>query len=186
MTLTPLGLSRPASVTDEFLRQLVDRVPGSSGESWKLTEVYTGEALVELPQSTPSDIEQAFAVAREAQRRWAATPLRQRLAVFKRAHALFVDNARNVADLIQVESGKNRRMAIEETCDPAMVMSHYLRRAAKLLAPTKRGGPVPLLTTSTEIRQPQGVVGSIAPWNFPIATGISAAVPALVAGHAAG
>jgi succinate-semialdehyde dehydrogenase/glutarate-semialdehyde dehydrogenase len=184
MTLTPVEPSRPATVTDAFLEQLVARVPGSAGATWKLTEVYTGDVLAELPQSTPADIEQAFARAREAQRKWAATPLKQRLAVFKRAHTLFVDRARTVADLIQVESGKNRRMAIEETCDPAMVMSHYLRRAPKLLTPVKRGGPVPLLTTSTEIRQPKGVVGIIAPWNFPFATGISDAVPALMAGNA--
>ncbi|QFU89498.1 succinic semialdehyde dehydrogenase [Amycolatopsis sp. YIM 10] len=184
MTVTPVALTRPASVTDAFLRQLVARVPGSAGATWQLTEVYTGETLVELPQSTPSDIERAFTVAREAQRKWAATPLKRRLAVFKRAHALFVDRARTVTDLIQVESGKNRQMAIEETCDPAMVMSHYLKRAARLLAPTKRGGPVPLLTNSTEIRQPKGVVGIIAPWNFPFATGISDAVPALMAGNA--
>ena len=69
------------------------------------------------------------------------------------AHALFLDHAHTTADLIQAESGKNRRMAIEETCDPPMVMSHYLKRAARLLAPVRRGGPVPLLTTSTEIRR---------------------------------
>ena len=184
MTLTPLGLTRPASATDAFLRQLVARVPGSSRAPWKLTEVYTGDVLVELPQSAPAEIEQAFARARDAQRKWAATPLKQRLAVFDRAHAIFVGNARTVADLIQVESGKNRRMAIEETCDPPMVMSHYLKRAAKLLSPVRRGGPVPLVSSSTEIRQPKGVVGIIAPWNFPFATGISDAVPALMAGNA--
>ena len=48
----------------------------------------------------------------------------------------------------------------------------------------KRGGPVPFLSTSTEIRQPKGVVGIIAPWNFPFATGISDAIPALIAGNA--
>ncbi|MBB4911050.1 succinic semialdehyde dehydrogenase [Actinophytocola algeriensis] len=184
MTVTPLEITRPASVTDTFLRQLVDRVPGSAGATWPLTEVYTGEVLVELPQSTPADIEAAFATARAAQRQWAATPVKERLAVFRRAHTLFVDNARTVTDLIQAESGKNRRMAIEETCDPPMVMSHYLKRAAKLLAPVRRGGPVPLLSNSTEIRQPKGVVGIIAPWNFPFATGISDAVPALMAGNA--
>lgn len=183
MTLTPLSLTRPASVTDAFLRELVDRVPGSSGVTWQLTEVYTGEVLVELPQSTPTDIESAYTTARAAQRQWAATPVKQRLEVFKRAHTIFVDNARITTDLIQAESGKNRRMAIEETCDPPMVMSHYLKRAAKLLAPVKHGGPVPFLTTSTEIRQPKGVVGVIAPWNFPFATGISDAIPALMAGN---
>ena len=184
MTLTPVRPTRPASATDAFLRQLVARVPGSGDAVWPLTEVYTGDVLVELPQSTPADIEQAFAAARAAQAKWAATPLKQRLAVFKRAHALLLDRARTIADLIQIESGKNRRMAIEETCDPPMVMSHYLRRAPKLLAPTRRGGPVPVVSSSTEIRVPKGVIGIIAPWNFPFATGISDAIPALMAGNA--
>ncbi|MBB3042152.1 succinic semialdehyde dehydrogenase [Nocardioides soli] len=179
-----MTLQRPASLTDEFLQGLVARVPSSSGASWKLTEVYTGELLVELPQSTPADIERAFAAARSAQRVWAAWPLRKRLAVFKRAHALFLDRAHTTTDLIQAESGKNRRMAIEETCDPVMVMSHYLKRAPHLLKPVRRGGPIPVLSTSTEIRQPKGVIGIIAPWNFPFATGISDSIPALMAGNA--
>jgi aldehyde dehydrogenase (NAD+)/succinate-semialdehyde dehydrogenase/glutarate-semialdehyde dehydrogenase len=179
-----MTLQRPASITDAFLERLVARVPSTSGGSWKLTEVYTGEHLVDLPQSTPADIERAFATARVAQREWGSWPLARRLEVFKCAHTLFVDRAHTTADLIQAESGKNRRMAIEETCDPPMVMSHYLKRAAKVLAPVKRGGPVPFVSTSTEIRQPKGVVGIIAPWNFPFATGISDAVPALIAGNA--
>jgi succinate-semialdehyde dehydrogenase/glutarate-semialdehyde dehydrogenase len=179
-----MALQRPASITDAFLQKLVARVPSTAGGTWKLTEVYTGEVLVELPQSTPADIEQAYVTARAAQREWAARPLSDRLAVFKRAHTLFIDNAETTTDLIQVESGKNRRMAIEETCDPVMVMSHYLKRAPKLLAPKKRGGPVPMLSTSTEIRQPKGVVGIIAPWNFPFATGISDSISALMAGNA--
>lgn len=179
-----MALQRPASITDAFLEKLVARVPSTSGGSWKLTEVYTGDLLVELPQSTPADIEAAFATAREAQRAWAARPLKDRLEVFKRAHALFLDNAHLTTDLIQVESGKNRRMAIEETCDPVMVMSHYLKRAPHLLEPVKRGGPVPFLSSSTEIRQPKGVIGIIAPWNFPFATGISDSISALMAGNA--
>jgi aldehyde dehydrogenase (NAD+)/succinate-semialdehyde dehydrogenase/glutarate-semialdehyde dehydrogenase len=183
MTQTTQAPTRPASLTDDFLRGLVARVPSTSGGTWKLTEVYTGEVLVELPQSTVADIEQAYVTARKAQAEWARWPLSKRLAVFKKAHTLFIDNAETTTDLIQVESGKNRRMAIEETCDPPMVMSHYIKRAPKLLASTKRGGPVPFLTTSTEIRQPKGVVGIIAPWNFPFATGISDAIPALIAGN---
>ena len=178
-----MALQRPASLTDAFLEGLVARVPSTSGGSWKLTEVYTGDLLVELPQSTPADVEAAYATAREAQVEWAARPLKERLAVFKRAHTLFIDNAQTTTDLIQAESGKNRRMAIEETCDPVMVMSHYLKRAPKLLKPVKRGGPVPLLSTSTEIRLPKGIIGIIAPWNFPFATGISDSISALMAGN---
>jgi succinate-semialdehyde dehydrogenase/glutarate-semialdehyde dehydrogenase len=176
--------TRPATLTDAFLEGLVARVPGRTGATWKLTEVYTGDVLVELPQSTPEDIEDAFAEARKAQELWARWPVRKRLEVFHRAHALLVDNAHTTADLIQAESGKNRRMAIEETCDPPMIISHYLKRAERLLKPKRHGGPVPIVSSSTEVRVPKGVVGIIAPWNFPFATGLSDAIPALMAGNA--
>ncbi|HEX5089404.1 MAG TPA: succinic semialdehyde dehydrogenase [Nocardioides sp.] len=178
-----MALQRPATLTDAFLERLVACVPSTSGGAWKLTEVYTGDLLVELPQSTPDDVAAAYAEARAVQEEWAARPVKDRLAVFKRAHSLFIDNAHTTTDLIQAESGKNRRMAIEETCDPVMVMSHYLKRAPRLLKPVKRGGPVPVVSSSTEIRVPKGVVAIIAPWNFPFATGISDAIPALMAGN---
>ena len=177
-------VTRPASLTDAFLRGLVARVPSSGAAPWPLTEVYTGEKLVDLPQSSPADIEEAFARAREAQRIWAAWPVRKRLRVFRTAHRLLLESTHTTADLIQAESGKNRRMAVEETCDPPMVISHYLKRARRLLSPTTRGGPVPLVSSSTEIRRPKGVVAIIAPWNFPFATGLSDAIPALMAGNA--
>ncbi len=176
-------LTRPASITDELLDRITARVVSSGGGVWKLTEVYTGEVITTLPQSSPEDITTAFARAREAQAIWSQWPIKKRLALFKRFHTLLLQHNETIVDLIQAESGKARRMAFDETCDVPMVTSHYLKRAAKLLAPVKRGGPVPVMSTSTEIRQPKGVVGIIAPWNFPFATGISDAVPALMAGN---
>lgn len=176
-------MSRPVTVTDELVNRLVSRVVSTSGNTWKLTEVYTGDLLVELPQSSPADVVTAADAARQAQEQWAATPLKERLAVFKRAHELIVANQHTIADLIQVESGKARRMAFEETCDPAMVISHYLKRAPKLLSDRRHGGPVPVLSRTTERRVPRGVVGVIAPWNFPFATGMSDAITALIAGN---
>jgi len=175
--------TRPATLTDGFLRSLVTRVPSTAGGTWKLTEVYTGEVLVELPQSTPDDIERAFAQAKTAQEIWASWPVRRRLRVFKKFHRLVLKHNSTIVDLVQAESGKARRMAFEETCDVPMVISHYLKRAPRLLRPHRRQGPVPVISSSTEIRVPKGVVGIIAPWNFPFATGLSDAVPALMAGN---
>ena len=173
----------PASITDELLARLTARVPSSTGETWKLTEVYSGEVLTALPQSSPSDVAEAFAAARRAQREWATWSVARRLKVVRRFHRLLVERNETVVDLIQAESGKARRMAFEETCDPMMVAAYYLKRAPKLLRPVRRAGPVPVVSSSTEIRQPKGVVGIIAPWNFPFATGISDAIPALIAGN---
>ena len=89
-----MTLQRPASLTDAFLERLVARVPSTSGGTWKLTEVYTGEVLVELPQSTP-DGHRARRTPRPARPRSSGRRGRckKRLEVFKRAHTLFIDNA---------------------------------------------------------------------------------------------
>ena len=178
-----MSATRPAGLTPEFLEGLVQRVPGSTGNTWKLTEVYTGDLLVELPQSSESDIVQACADARAAQEIWGAWPLKKRLDVMKKFHRLVIDNQMLVTDLVQAESGKNRRMAFEETCDIPMGTSHYIKRAPKLLKDRKHAGPVPFISYSTEVRRPKGVVAIIAPWNFPFATGISDTIPALIAGN---
>jgi succinate-semialdehyde dehydrogenase/glutarate-semialdehyde dehydrogenase len=175
--------TRPSSLTDDFLERIVARVPSSTGATWKLTEVYTGEVLVGLPQSSPADIAEAFTRARAAQAEWSQWPLRKRLKVFRRFHRLVLERNATIVDLVQAESGKARRMAFEETCDVPLVTGHYLKRARKVLADKKHAGPVPLVSSSIEVRQPKGVVGIIAPWNFPFATGISDAVPALIAGN---
>ncbi|HZJ06386.1 MAG TPA: succinic semialdehyde dehydrogenase [Nocardioidaceae bacterium] len=176
--------SLPSSITEELLTRLTGQVASSGGDTYKMTEVYTGEVICALPQSRPEDIEQAFATARRAQAVWAAWPLQKRLKVFKKFHRLVLEHNETIVDLIQAESGKARRMAFEETCDVPMVTSHYLGVAPRLLRPKKRAGPVPFVSSSTEIRQPKGVVGIIAPWNFPFATGISDSIPALMAGNA--
>lgn len=174
---------RPAGLTPRLLDDLVRRVPGSSDNTWKLTEVYTGDLLVELPQSSESDVAQAFDDARAAQQIWAAWPLRKRLRVLKKFHALVLKNQYLITDLIQAESGKNRRMAFEESCDVPMGTSHYIKRAPSVLKDRRHAGPVPVLSHSTEVRRPKGVVAIIAPWNFPFATGISDTIPALIAGN---
>lgn len=176
-------MSLPASVTDDLLAGLTNRVAASGGDTWKLTEVYSGEVITALPQSTPDDIRDAFRESRRAQAEWSQWSLKKRLAVFRRFGKLLIERNETVVDLIQAESGKSRRMAFEETIDPLMIVNHYLKRAPKLLKPVKRSGPVPIVSTSTEIRQPKGIVGIIAPWNFPFATGLSDAIPALMAGN---
>ncbi len=178
-----MSVHRPASLTTAFLDGLVKRVPGSTGNTWKLTEVYTGDLLVELPQSSEKDVEQAFDAARAAQQIWGSWSVKKRLGVMKKFHRLVIDHQMLVTDLIQAESGKNRRMAFEETCDIPMGTSHYIKRAPKLLKDRKHAGPVPFISSSTEVRRPKGVVAIIAPWNFPFATGVSDTIPALIAGN---
>jgi succinate-semialdehyde dehydrogenase / glutarate-semialdehyde dehydrogenase len=173
----------PASIDDGLLPRLTRMVASDGSSTYKLTEVYTGDLICELPQSTPEDVHGAYEVARAAQREWAGWPLKRRLAVMKRFHSLLVRRHEVVVDLMQAETGKARRMSFEEVCDVAMTTSHYIKNAPRILTEQKRGGVVPVVSTTTEVRAPKGVVGLISPWNFPFATSLSDAMPALIAGN---
>jgi succinate-semialdehyde dehydrogenase / glutarate-semialdehyde dehydrogenase len=144
----------------------------------------TGAPLASLPQSTPSDVRVAHAAARAAQRSWARMSMARRARIFLRFHDLVLEQQAQLLDLIQLESGKARVHAFEEVADTAIVSRHYARRAARYLRPRRRQGAFPVLSQAVELRHPKGVVGIVAPWNYPLSMSITDAVPALLAGNA--
>lgn len=179
----PAGVRTAADVvTPEVLAQLIRGVVGSG-----LTSNHTpatGEKLADLPESTPEDVAEAFSRARAAQPLWAATSVRKRAAVLLRFHDLLLERQAEVLDLIQLETGKARLHAHEEVQSVAVAARHYGRKAPAYLRPRRHTGAVPVLTKVTEQRLPRGVVGQIAPWNYPLELSIGDALPAFVAGNA--
>ncbi|MET7936510.1 succinic semialdehyde dehydrogenase [Streptomyces sp. NPDC005322] len=170
-------------VTPELVARLARDVVGS-GTTVSHTP-FTGEVLTAaLPESTPEDVATAFAQAREAQRAWAATPVRSRAAVLLRFHDLVARRQSEVLDLIQLETGKTRLHAHEEIQGVLVAARHYGRKAHAYLRPKSHLGVVPTLTKVTELRQPRGVIGQIVPWNYPLELSVSDAIPAFVAGNA--
>ena len=145
---------------------------------------FTGQPLAGIPAGIPADVELAVRRARDAQPRWGAQPVADRSKVLLRFHDLLLERGDEVLDLIQLESGKARRHAFEEILDTALVARHYGIHAAGYLRTRRRQGAFPLLTTTREVRHPVGVVGVIAPWNFPLILGITDVLAALAAGNA--
>lgn len=176
--------ARRPELNGDLLARLSAHVQ-SSGETLTVLESFTGERLCEVPASTVADVEEAFAVARSAQADWASRPVTERVKVLARFHTLLLDERDLMLDLLQAEGGKARRTAMEEMCDPLLVLNHYLRRAPKLLKPVRRRPGIPFVMSVAEHHLPKGVVGLIAPWNFPLAMSISDIVPALLAGNGA-
>jgi succinate-semialdehyde dehydrogenase / glutarate-semialdehyde dehydrogenase len=140
--------------------------------------------LGRVPACNATDVEEAVRRARAAQTAWAARPVRDRAKVLRRLAALVLERQDEVLDLIQLEAGKARAHAFEEVADTSLVAAYYARTAADHLRPRRREGALPLLTTTSELRHPKGVVGFIAPWNYPLSMAITDAIPALVAGNA--
>ncbi|NJP48063.1 succinic semialdehyde dehydrogenase [Actinacidiphila epipremni] len=179
----PRGDRGPADVvTPALLARLTRGLPGA-GRTVSHTPL-TGEELASFPEASPDDVAAAFAAARTAQRAWAATPARRRAAVLLRFHDLVLARQAEVLDLIQVETGKARLHAHEEVQVVAMSARHYGRKAPSYLAPRRHQGAIPALTRAVELRQPRGVVGQIAPWNYPFELSVGDALPAFAAGNA--
>ncbi|MEU4420793.1 succinic semialdehyde dehydrogenase [Actinoplanes sp. NPDC024001] len=164
------------------LASLVTAAPGAA--TITTTEPYTGKPLADLPTSTAQDVRDAFARARVAQADWAATPVAERKRIMLRFHDLVLERQEQALDLMQSENGKTRRDAFLEVTDIAITARYYARSAAALLAPRRRRGAVPVLTHTTELRHPKGVVTVISPWNYPLSMAAGDAIPALMAGNA--
>ncbi|MER6091720.1 succinic semialdehyde dehydrogenase [Streptomyces bluensis] len=169
-------------VTPELVAQLTKGVAGS-GRTANHTP-FTGEKLADLPESTPEDVGHAYEQARRAQTVWAQRPVRERAAVLLRFHDLVLERQAEVLDLIQLETGKARLHAHEEIQAVAVAARHYGRKAASYLKPKRHAGAMPTLTRVTELRHPRGVIGQIAPWNYPLELSVGDAIPAFVAGNA--
>ncbi|MFE3763118.1 succinic semialdehyde dehydrogenase [Streptomyces sp. NPDC059104] len=179
----PAGARTAADVvTPELVTRLTRGVIGS-GRTANHTP-FTGDKLADLPEATPEDVATAFAKARAAQSAWAAVPVRRRAAVLLRFHDLVLARQSEVLDLIQLETGKARLHAHEEVQAVAVAARHYGRKAPAYLRPKGHTGAMPTLTKVTELRQPRGVVGQIAPWNYPLELSVGDALPAFVSGNA--
>ncbi len=151
------------------------------------TDVYApfnAEYIGTVPSCMPQDVKVAAERARAAQRAWADRPLAERRRVFLRFHDLLLDRIESVLDLLQVEGGKSRAHALEEVLEVAMYARYYAVHAEEFLRRRRRQAFIPLLLAAWEYHHPVGLVGIIAPWNYPLTVPISDAVPALLAGNA--
>ena len=172
-------------VTPETLAALAARVQtGGLREPITVEQPFTGAPLADVPKATAEDVRAAAARARAAQARWAPTTFAERRRILLRFHDLVLERQDEILDLIQLESGKARRHALEEVLDVAIVARYYGNTAGRHLRSRRRQGVYPLLTSVVEHRHPLGVVGIVAPWNYPLTLSVSDAIPALAAGNA--
>ena len=177
----PLGGRIPA----ERLRALASLAAARAGrERIAVRAPWTGEELGAIPRGAPDDIAAAVARVRAAQPAWAARGVKARARVLADFQNRLLARREEIMDVVQLESGKARRYAFEEIVDTALVAKHYAAHAARYLRPRRHRGALPGLTSALELRHPVGVVGIVAPWNFPLILSITDALAALAAGNA--
>lgn len=174
----------PDSAVFERLRGLAVIADDADRPSRTITEVFTGEPLGTVPVGTADDVRFAFGKARAAQVAWAKRPARHRAEVLDRYRTLVLDNRDFLMDVIQAETGKARWAAQEEVLGLIFASRYFARTAPALLEPQRVPGLLPIVTKTVVRYQPKGVVGVVAPWNYPALLAIGDSIPALLAGNA--
>jgi len=139
------------------------------------------EVLAEFPAATAADAQQAIAAAEAAFHDWKNTPGPERGRVLWRAANIARQRADEIARTMTHEEGKILKEAKGEALKGISLLEYYagegFRMHGKTLPSEARD------TFTYTIRRPLGVVGLIAPWNFPWAIPVWKSAPALVAGN---
>jgi len=147
----------------------------------------TGELLRELAGATPAEVGAAVARARRAQTAWRNRPVGERLAMVREFERLLVQRKRKVAAAITAETGKPLAESLLTEILVTLDAARFLRASGrKLLAdrPVPHGSLAAKSKRGRLVFEPRGVIGIIAPWNYPFAIPATEALAAMVAGNA--
>ena len=158
--------------------------PGSGG-TFEARSPHSREVLHTVGRCNTEDVAQAIAAASEAFPAWAATSVNVRANILRKMHRLFVDNGREIAEMITAEVGKTVEAALEEAFEYAApswgkAAEEILRYRGMLLPSTQEN------TTNKRLvlgHRPLGPIGVITPYNFPTDISSIALAHAVAAGN---
>ncbi|MCR9106944.1 MAG: aldehyde dehydrogenase family protein [Gammaproteobacteria bacterium] len=153
----------------------------------QLRSPVTLEPTGELVCANAEDVAAAIAKAREAQKAWARTSMKERREVLERALKIVIERQDDIIDTVVQETGKARTDAMSmEVFSVADQLCYYAKNAEKFLKPRKRKvhGLLGLMKQLRIVYKPLGVVGLITPWNGPFVLVMNQAAQAIMAGNA--
>ena len=159
--------------------QWVDAVEGGTME---VHNPATGDVIAEVPSGTAEDVERAVQAAKAALPEWLETTPGERSEMLLKLAALIEEHAEELAQLESLNTGKPIEVARSEP--PVMVDNlRFFAGAARCLE-GKAAAEYMRGYTSMVRREPVGIAGLIAPWNYPLMMGIWKIGPALATGNA--
>jgi len=157
-----------------------DWADARSGETASVINPATEEEIAQVPKGDASDVDRAVAAARSAFSTWSqSTPQDRSKALYGFADAIEKD-AETLSLLEQQNVGKPKGTAdfdVEFTVDNV----RFFAGAARVVE-GKASGEYVATHTSMIRREPAGVVGQVAPWNYPLMMAIWKLCPAIAAG----
>ncbi len=152
------------------------------GEAEKVLNPATGELLAPVPEASYEQIHRAVLAANRAFDSWSdTTPGERARALLKMADAIEA-NAEAFARIESLNCGKPYVRALEDEIPAIVDCFRFFAGAARCMTGSVAGEYLPGHTSMIR-RDPIGVVGSIAPWNYPLMMAAWKCAPALAAGN---
>lgn len=146
----------------------------------------TGAVIGTIENMSTRQVESLVERARAAQPAWEALGFTGRAKLVRALRAWFVAERERIVDIVVAENGKTREDALlAELFYLADSMGFWAKNSLRYLADeTPRTHSPFVLGKKVVVRhRPLGVVGVIAPWNYPLTLSIGDALPALMAGN---
>jgi aldehyde dehydrogenase (NAD+) len=182
-TLTHSILDGDASRPNIY-RNLIDGewVEASTGETFEnLNPADTRDLIGIFQKSGKADVDAAVEAATRAFAKWRLVPAPRRAEIIYRAAELLAERKEDYARDMTREMGKvlqETRGDVQEAVDTAYYMAGEGRRLFGPTTPSELPNKFAMA-----VREPIGVCGMIAPWNFPMAIPSWKLLPAIVCGN---
>ncbi|GCL64670.1 gamma-aminobutyraldehyde dehydrogenase [Rubrivivax pictus] len=152
------------------------------GDPERVLNPATGELLVSLPEASVDQVHKAVSAAHRAFDSWSeTTPMERSRLLLKLADAVEA-RAEEFARLESLNCGKPYARALGDEIPAVADCFRYFAGAARCVGGTVANEYLAGHTSMIR-RDPIGVVGSIAPWNYPLMMAAWKIAPALAAGN---
>jgi aldehyde dehydrogenase (NAD+) len=142
----------------------------------------TRDVIGEYSRADAAQTEQAIESAYQAQKTWAQWTAEQRSDALDRIGTEVLARRNELGELLAREEGKTLAEGIGEVVRAGRVFKFFSGEVLRLA-----GEKLPSIRPGVDVevtREPEGVVGIITPWNFPIAIPAWKIAPALAFGNA--
>jgi betaine-aldehyde dehydrogenase len=184
MSGTLAGATDASDVTDRPM--WIDGAAAVAGPGrWiEVVDPATTRPIARVPEGGPAEVERAVMAARRAfsDGAWSRALPAERAAVLLRLADLMEAHGAELAELEARNTGKTLRMARDFDLAGSVDNVRFFAGAARNLEGKAAGEYMPGITSVLR-REPIGVVGSVAPWNYPLQMAVWKVLPAIAAGN---
>jgi betaine-aldehyde dehydrogenase len=166
------------------LKMIIDgkETETASGQRTQVLNPANEKTVGSVPKGTSEDVDRAVKAARAAFAKWSRTTPGERGALLTKLADRLDQETRRLAEMETSQTGKPIKLSVNSDIPFANDNIRFMAAQARVLEGTSAGEYAPGYTSIIR-REPVGVIGSIAPWNYPYLMAAWKIGPALAAGN---